>query len=207
MKFVRTLKSLILSASLLGVGSAHALIVVNGDFEAESLTLNSTGFVVHVPSGWSYSANDPIMFGSDYSPAHGSANLAVPFDLYAFQMELPGSVLAQSLSGLTTGQSYALTFQLSGYDTGPSGLTVGLSNTTTPTSTFVNTASAWSLQTVNFVANNSNVTLSFTSTGALNQSYPQLDNISVTAVPEVSEWAMMAAGLSVVGLMVRRRRA
>lgn len=35
---------------------------------------------------------------------------------------------------------------------------------------------------------------------------PALDNVMVTAIPEPGEWAMMVAGLGVVGLLARRRR-
>lgn len=43
-------------------------------------------------------------------------------------------------------------------------------------------------------------------TSACNSFGPALDNVMVTAIPEPGEWAMMVAGLGVVGLLARRRR-
>lgn len=49
------------------------------------------------------------------------------------------------------------------------------------------------------------LSLTVNGTAGANTSYA--GTISISAVPEPGEWAMMIAGLGVVGLMVRRRRA
>jgi len=117
----------------------------------------------------------------------------------------------ESLTGLTIGQQYLLTFDYAsraGY--GVDGLTVSADANTifsgTPASTNFTQASAY------FTANASTLTLTFAGSLFSAPPYPQqdynigVDTVSVSAVPEPSTWAMMILGFAGVGFMAYRRR-
>ncbi len=103
---------------------------------------------------------------------------------------------------LTAGETYDLSFYLSGNPDGGSptkDVTVsvgGLTEQLTYTVTGANSHSdmLYELETFSFVAGSSN-TLSFVSDDVNSAYGPVVGGISVTAVPETSTWAMMGLGL------------
>ncbi len=60
-------------------------------------------------------------------------------------------------------------------------------------------------ETLSFTANSGSTLLTFTS-GASGYSGAEIDNVSVTAVPEPQSYALMLAGLGLMGAVVRRRK-
>jgi hypothetical protein len=75
--------------------------------------------------------------------------------------------------------------------------------------TFISVSKAqqgWVKYDVTFTGNGKNDTLTFQSTVRGNSGGLTLDNVSIAAVPEPGEWALMLAGLGMMGFIVRRRQ-
>ncbi len=166
---------------------------------------------------------------SIYGPGNGSANgLTLSPDGGAFvasDPEFQNGAITQSLTGLSTGHTYAVSFwwaagqQFNHSGSTSAGWEVGLGSD--PTQSTGNASigsrgfSGWTQSTFNFVAQGSTETLSFLATGTGSAALPPfalLDGVSVmsTGVPEPSTWAMMLlgfAGLGYAGFRGRRRTA
>ncbi len=162
-----------------------------------------------------------------WGPGNGSANgLTLSPDGGAFVASDPdfqNGAFTQSITGLTTGGVYAVSFywgagqQLNFDGATSAGWDVTLGSD--PTQSTGNSAignhgfSGWNYTTFNFVAQGANETLSFLATGTGGAALPPfalLDGVSMTAVPEPSTWAMMLlgfVGLGYAGFRSRRRQA
>lgn len=130
--------------------------------------------------------------------------------------------LSQTISGLTVGQAYVLSFywagaQQTGYTGATSegwGVTFGSQSYSVSNSPPGQTNQAsggftpWTLATTTFVASATSQTLSFLAAGAPSGTPPfsLLDGVSLVAAPEPATWAILAAGLVGSGLLVRNRR-
>ena len=132
----------------------------------------------------------------------------------AFQV---GSI-SQSISNLTVGESYLLSFywaagqqySYTGATTEMWGVTFGNSTYNTPT---VTTASKgftpWTLASVYFVASAATQTLSFLAAGTPSGQPPLslLDGVSLVAAPEPATWAVLTIGVvGSIAFASRRRR-
>lgn len=127
-----------------------------------------------------------------------------------------GGVLSQSISGLTPGQTYTLTFyQASDHyqgwnDTQSSTWTVTLGDQTQSAPTMTNVAGSpnpWTEVTMSFTATSATELLSFANLGGGAPPFGLLDGVSLTAtgVAEPVSWALMTLGIGAVGLLARRR--
>ncbi len=125
--------------------------------------------------------------------------------------------IKQVLTGLTTGKEYAVDFywaaaQQFGFNGKQTEQwTVSFGGATKSTAVFNNAAggfSGWMHEHFVFNADSTAPALSFLANGTPRGAPPftLLDGVSVTAVPEPATWAMMVAGLGLVGGAVRRRR-
>ena len=192
--------------------ASAASLITNGGFEAPTVSgqYNSG----QTPGGWTVDSGTIDFIGSYWNAQGGSAQ----------SVDLNGNsagTLSQIFSS-TIGETYRVEFYQSynpdrvdnsrmmrlAIDTsrltsltpfGGATPTIGLSGNMN-----------WERTIYDFVATNASTKLSFStfSTDSSNTSWGMaLDSVSVTAIPEPGEWAMMIAGLGVVGLMVRRRRA
>ena len=136
-----------------------------------------------------------------------------------YQIQSPD--LTQTLSGLTVGGLYDLTFYYAGaQQTGFNGATTegwtgrfGSSAFTTATiSDAAHGFTPWVQATFAFVATSASEVLSFTATGGPSSGDPPfalLADVSLTYAPEPATWAVMMAGLGGLGLagrLLRRRR-
>lgn len=128
--------------------------------------------------------------------------------------------IRQTISGLTIGQTYNLSFyyaaaQQFGFDgetTEGWHVTFGSQTFDTTTINLPNHGfSGWSLATTTFTASATSQVLSFLATGGPSGSQPPfslLDGVSLTGgVPEPAAWALMIMGFGGIGVAVRRRRA
>jgi hypothetical protein len=191
------MKKLLLAAALatLGVPAQAATTVFTDNFDSNSLALNSA------PSGWTVKWGTVDIIGDgyfDFIPGSGK------------YIDLDGSmnnagVLTHSFSAVA-GQQYQLSFDLAGNhrDTSTEYVTV-LFGTTALTYTLPEDA-GWTHTVLNFTPLLSGTRyMSFAAWGGDNVGM-LLDNVTVTAVPEPETYAMMMAGLGMIGLMARRRR-
>jgi hypothetical protein len=242
------IKSVLLSLSTvvaLSAGVAHAStnLVTNGSFETttngsnKQLEKTATGASDRTTiSGWTSSevggdsggynfvldsktaaTTSSVLWlsGTDngYSASPDSGNFFASDKMY-----YPGT-LSQTISGLTVGTSYTLTFdyalaQQTGYTGGNTGTwAVSFGDVTQNTSVLSIAEAAfsgWKAATMTFTATGTSELLSFLSAGTPTGAPPfmLLDGVSmVAAVPEPSTWAMMLGGIGLVGWLARRRRA
>lgn len=206
---MKKLNAIALAVALLG-GAAQAgaaNLVVNGGFEAQTVqspagfdtfSAGSQGLV-----GWHIDLrNVDLVSSSFWAPAGGNNSL-----------DLSGTgkgVISQVISTVI-GQVYTLSFDLAGNPFGTSaikGLSVNFGSTGLydfDTTGHTGNNMGWTHYTTKFAAVSTNTTLSFASRTAGNAG-PALDNIAVTAVPEPETYAMLLAGLGLMGTLARRRQ-
>jgi choice-of-anchor C domain-containing protein len=203
---MKTLKSALLVAALLTSGSAFAAtnLIQNGDFESSDLSsltevTNSSGTYwtvnagLHNLSDWTVGGTSIDLIKNGYGVIDGlSVDLA--------GSPGPGSI-SQSFD-MIAGYTYILTFDMSSNGNNQADVTFGelLAETFT-----VNTIPT--TFTRSFVASSDNTTsLTFASVGGKTNSGAVIDNVSVIAVPEPETYALMLAGLGLVGFLARRRK-
>jgi choice-of-anchor C domain-containing protein len=212
----RRLLTIAAATSICLCSSANAALFQNGSFELGIVdvgpftTLNA-GDNASI-TGWTVGTGSIDYIGTYWTSANGDRSL----DLNG---TVPGSIF--QTFDVTPGQAYQVTFDLAGNPAGgPTAKTLTTSaNATIVLSSFDTTGKdlsnmGWTPVSFNFTATGSTETLTFLSTTAGysgNSTYPTafgpaLDNVSVTAVPEPSTWAMMILGFLGVGLASYRRK-
>jgi len=156
------------------------------------------------PNGGNFLGSDP-----DYSPSGPDSTTGGA-----------GGAVYQTVSGLTAGDTYAVTFYQAGAQQhGFSGITteswqVSLGAQTLDSPTLTNASegfTGWSSDTLDFTATASSEVLSFLAEGTGGSGEPPfalLDGVSLTqvSVPEPATWAMMLVGFGVLGTAIRSRR-
>ena len=186
----------VLSAPLL---ASATNLIQNGDFE--SYAPSFSGFsVVNAGSSlltnWTVGATSVDVINGSYGAIQGNS-----IDLLGTPG--PGS-LSQNFATVS-GQKYRLTFDLSANGSGgdSKALTVHFGGAV---GSFFGSNGAVAPGSLSFTANSVLSTLSFTS--ALNgYSGAVIDNVAVSAVPEPESYAMLLAGLGVIGAAIKRRKA
>jgi PEP-CTERM motif len=210
MKKSFAMSALALAATLVAA-SAHANLLTNGSFEDSDIADGS--FVSNAATGWSGS-----YFLMDPNAAGGLPGNVPPWpqafagEQYADIGNVPGSGISQSFTVVSAGNYVvswadhtALGFSQpawnSLYDvvlTGPSNLGVG-SNVNA-----VQGATPWGFHAAVVNLSAGVYTLAFKPLGSSTLDI-LIDGVGVTAVPEPGTWALMVAGIAVVGSVARRR--
>ena len=195
------------AALLFSAHSAHAVTIVNGSFEqvdlggASYVTLGagSSGL-----PGWTIGGDSVDHIGSYWQASDGNQSL-----------DMSGSgagSISQTLTGLTIGQQYTISFDLAGNPAGGDALkslevTIGGK----PSDVVFNTTGqslsdmGWTTQFVIFVAQATTDTLTFTSLDH-NAFGPALDNVAIATTPIPGAILLFGSALGGMGFLGYRRR-
>jgi hypothetical protein len=211
-------KELALAAIFLSgaCSQASAVTVVDGNFvntsPAPGYTTLNGGVTFGGPGGWTVTGASIDLIGN-YWEAPSSVTNAGSVDLDGNN---PGGI--QQTISIGPGM-YSLSFYLSGNPDGGTGLKMGLSGVTggTPlTQVFSYTTGSNShsnmmyeheIMDFTIAPGTTSATLSFSSTDPAPSFFgPVIGNVSISAVPEPSTWAMMILGFIGVGFVAYRRK-
>ncbi|MBL8487241.1 MAG: DUF642 domain-containing protein [Rhodocyclaceae bacterium] len=190
-------KKLIAAAILALSGAAQADVTVFTDnFDSNGLGLNAT------PSGWSVSSGTVDIIGNsgffDFIPGSGR------------YIDLDGStsnagVLSRDFL-MTAGTHYTVSFDLAGNHRNGAAESVAVNFGGASANYSLSQNAGWTTFSLVFTPSvTKSYTLSFENSGGDNIGM-LLDNVSVHAVPEPETYAMMLAGLGLMGAIARRRR-
>jgi hypothetical protein len=212
------------------VTMAQANLVLNGSFE--NTTATTTDFFLGKVANWSNSdIGEAIVLPSWYGSGYLFPGVGVAGALPATSPDggnwvfsdgdYRNSAITQTLSGLTPGATYAVSFwQALIEDTEP-GITipgpvsghwqVSLGTNSANSSGMTGNGATlsftnWQRQTLLLQANSSTEVLSFLSVGAGDPPLVLLDGIDVSAVPEPASFGLAAVALIAAGAVYRRRR-
>ena len=220
--------------------AAAVNLVTNGGFETTTYTKSSdlggnqgSAPVATGLTGWTSGGFNLVYFGGTQTTV--SANNRYNDPLTYFRSDVVTSpdggnfvaldgdsnirgVLSQTITGLTSGATYVLSFNWAGAQlrnrTGDTTerLDVTFGGVTKSTTTLIDPStvfSGWKTASFTFTANGTSQVLSFLSVGTPDGQPPiaLLDGVSLTAVPEPATWALLLAGFGMVGYAARRRRA
>jgi PEP-CTERM motif len=199
------LKPALICAALFSVTTAgHAGIVFSEDFSSGNHGSTT------VP-GWTLTGSVLVLNSADYvNNANGTGDTNTGLFLAYGAGQAPDTGIALTGLSLVANQQYTLTFDYGSFG-GPQSIGVFLNGgqilsetTNYSTNNLSNILSSYS---VTFNAPAGPVTLEFrdTSSNTINAD-GLLDNISITAVPEPSTWAMMILGFAGIGYMTYRRK-
>lgn len=204
-----------------GAHASAANLISNGSFETGTpVQMNDNndaasqqlfdGDATALP-GWTVTGHDIAWIGVG-NPFGLNASEGTNFlDLTGWQRGgyAAGAGVEQTISTVT-GQSYTLSFDLgnsTNYNFGAhNALTVsaGSLSQALVTSTTFNSTNSWDHYALTFVAQSASTTIGFT--GYQATYYIGLDNVAVVAVPEPETYALLLAGMGVIGAMARRRK-
>jgi hypothetical protein len=220
MKITNKLSILAAIGTLFTCSTASAVSVTNGSFEAVQISSAFSSTLSDIP-GWTHSGDqgDALLWKAG-PQCCGGTNTGLAGDGKQF-VTLGGgfgtlgafgySAWSQTVTGLTAGQSYVVSFDLAAEgETATQQLTLGLtSGSATPSQTFTSTPTNtlfwqnWSAAQYTFVANSTSATIQFSIT---NQPYDiGLDAVSiapagvVTNTPEPDSVFLLLSGLLCIG--------
>ena len=189
----------VVTTLLLGSSLTHAAAPIFSD-NFDSYAANQLNWNPPASSGWTVSDGTVDLVGAggtDLIPGNGR------------YVDLDGSTSNSGLFSnnvdLVGGTTYTLSFDLGGSHRG-STETVNVNFGSTAASYTLNSADPFSTVTLNFTpGSNSSYDISYQNLGGDNVG-ALLDNVSVSAVPEPETYAMLLAGLGLMGFIARRRK-
>jgi hypothetical protein len=202
------MKKLLAAALIAAPLLASANLVQNGSFESVAGTLSNgawSRYSTSTSGGWTVEATNQLEFRNNVAGAAYDGKIFAELDVDR------NARISQTLA-TTAGQWYELSFAYSnrsGVAVDSNGLIWNFGNTTQQASTLAlnnSGGNAWTVFSTKVLATDSSTTLSFAAVGTSDGYGTSLDNISVTtAVPEPETYALMMAGLGVIGAIARRR--
>jgi hypothetical protein len=199
----RSIAAVVLAAAMAPVG---AQTISNGGFELP--TIGGSDYFTNLATsfaGWTLNSGDVDVVRSFGGQGWAANSGFQSLDLSGYTA---GSI-SQNVSGFTAGQQYVLTYFYNGTTVGDAKTALSFVGGTSVLGPIIETVASadniWRRRDVTFTALQSTVgvtfqSLNFSSTGMA------IDDVSVAAVPEPHEWAMMLAGLGIVGWAARRAR-
>ncbi len=224
-KFLTGLKSFAASAALCtaGAAGAQANLLVNGSFESGAF-VNQGSVTMQVAAGstlitgWTVVTDTTAWIGAGNPWGLAASDGSFFLDLTNYQSGAPFAGLSQTIA-TTPGATYSLTFELgsSNFWGRPSAVVASAGGTSaTFSSGTTGGNNDWAQETMQFVATSASTVVVLQGTAGAN--YIGLDNAAVefvsgpgvpppvTAIPEPGTWALMLAGVAVLGALMRRRR-
>ena len=206
MSFKRTCLGVALASAALVVAAssqASANLITDGDFSSPN---QGGGWNIYTPGvgGW-VNLNTPVDgIEIGYSPINGlpCANSACQ------QLEVNANTFdadGQTVSGLTVGQTYDLSYLYGGRTSGgPDTLDVSFGGN--PLSVDTGSVGYWTPYSFNILATATSETLIFASevTGGIPSYGNEITNVSLTATPLPSTWTMLIAGFAGLGFFAYR---
>jgi choice-of-anchor C domain-containing protein len=199
----------VVSGLLATPASAALNLVSNGSFELGSNpgTFSTLGVGSPGLTDWTIAGGTIDYIGSYWQASDGVRSV----DLAG---NAPGTI-SQTISGLTTGMRYLVSFDLAGNPDGPppiKNVDVTINGSTSgfafPVGSNTRASMGWQPYSFTFFASGTSTVLSFAASNQAPGFFgAALDNVSVSsAVPEPATWAMMLTGFFGLGLLARRRR-
>lgn len=208
-----------LAAAVLGfasMGASAANLVTNGSFEDP--VIGWPYYSAVTPTGWSKSGSvgDASIWRVGYVDGGGSITVAGEGMQF---VTMGGGYLgsgtttwSQDVGGLSAGTAYQLDFKIAaeGICCGTQSVVVDFVGSGTAAQTFTAASTSsnywrdWTDEGMTFVADDSTVTIRFTYTGRYDMG---LDDVRVAVVPEPATYALVLAGLGLIGAATRRRKA
>ena len=180
---------------------SQAQVVFSDNFNANgALGLNST------PADWTVTNGTVDVVGGSGSGAPwvglcGGGSVCIDLDGSTFN----AGELSRSFTAVA-GNTYMATFSLAGNQRVWFGDRLDVNFGTASRTFRLASNAAWETYSMSFTAsNNASYSLSFSNAGYDNIGIV-LDNVSVSAVPELETYAMFLAGLGLMGAIARRRR-
>ena len=193
--------ALLAAAGLASTGAHASNLITNGSFETGDLTgwTSDSGFGLN-PFGTTYGA------GMDGTYWHWLAGFESPITTF------------QTVSGLTPGKTYLLSFAMASEASNSDQLRVtidGGSGTLFSAPPYIAGGPGngfwnnWVTQSLSFTATGTSATIQFDTVGLNANGYDVgLDNVSLTGtVPEPATWALAIIGFGIAGTSLRRQRA
>jgi Protein of unknown function (DUF642)/PEP-CTERM motif len=175
---------------------AQASTIFSDNFDANTAAGNA------VPNGWTVSNGTVDIVGAGFFSQYALSGNSIDLDGSSGD----AGVLSRSFS-LIAGNTYTALFDLSGNQRGGSERVTVTFGSSVFTFSNLKSNTPWSTYEIEFTPTASQVyTLSFANAGGDNIG-AVLDNVTVTAVPEPETFAMLLAGLGLMGAVVRRRKA
>ena len=206
--YQRFLSALILCSTFGTANAVSANLLVNGSFEEPYIGYQTIGGGNSLAiTGWTTILNGVEIF--DATSYGGAADGKVVIDLANYTYT--GGGIEQTFA-TTAGQQYDLTFWLgnllaSGRDgTGVVKVSVAGGNYIFNTPAATTALLTWEKQQLSFTAQGASTTLSFSNDQNANLHFANVDAVSVTAVPEPETYAMLLAGLGLMGGVARRNK-
>jgi len=194
-------KIIVTAALSLLAFASHAQLVSNGSFE-ENLQANGTWSIYSNLVGWT-GISDIELRNNLSGAAQDGKNYV--------ELDTTGNMSMKQLVNLSGAGLYELSFWYSAREkraAGDNGLSFSFGSLTG--SVLENTAGSQSgndwMNYKGQVALNGATELIFSAIGTSNSYGGSLDNVVVTAVPEPETYAMLLAGLGLIGTIVQRRK-
>ena len=199
---IKRVVAVALTASIGLLGSvATAATVTNGSFELPDIggSFNGTN-----PTGWTVVGSVDLI-NNYWQPQEGGQSI----DL---SRSSPATI-SQNVSGFTIGQTYQLSFWMSGNPDGPpviKMLTASVGSKavdfTFDTTGITKASMGWVERTFLFSADSETMLLSFAGTDSPGTPYgAALDNVSISAVPVPAAGLLLLGGLAAFGALKRKR--
>ncbi len=202
----------------LTVSTASAVSITNGTFEADAVSFGSCPETT--PTGWT----GGVLCGMGYYGATGDPDGGGAFAIIGGGTDFPTGSLSQTITGLTTGHNYTVSFYLAGENwfisTTEQVMVSMLSGSSTGSQTYDAPHSScngcdgntglwdhWSLFNYTFLATGTSATIKFADIFS-DRNDTGIDKISIaettSSVPEPGTIGLLCLGMGSLGLLRRR---